>query len=75
MEPIPTPPNPFVARRGHARVPSFEEWFFLPGDWVVYLLASRAPAVAEFFGIGAGDYGGTLAGFLAWIFWLCSRSR
>ena len=70
MEPIPTPPNPFVLDAGALVIPSFQEWFFLPGDWVVYLLVSRAPAVAESFGIGAGDYGGTLAAFLAWIFWL-----
>jgi hypothetical protein len=70
MEPIPTPPNPFVLDAGTLVIPSFQEWFFLPGDWAVYLLASRAPAFAESFGIGAGDYGGTLAAFLAWVFWL-----
>ena len=69
METIPTPPNPFVAD-GALAIPSFEQWFFLPGDWGLYLLASRVPAVAEFLGIGAADYGGTLAGFLAWIIWL-----
>ena len=69
METLSTPPNPFVAD-GALAVPSFEQWFFLPGDWGLYLLASRAPAVAEFLGIGAADYGGTLAGFLAWIIWL-----
>ncbi len=69
METLSTPPNPFVAD-GALTVPSFEQWFFLPGDWGLYLLASRAPAVAEFLGIGAADYGGTLAGFLAWITWL-----
>ena len=70
MEPIPTPPNPFVAETGTLVLPSFQEWFFLPGDWVVYLLASRVPAVAEPLGVGAADYGTTLAGFLAWICWI-----
>jgi hypothetical protein len=69
METLSTPPNPFVAD-GALAVPSFEQWFFLPGDWGLYLLVSRAPAVAEFLGIGAAEYGGTLAGFLAWIAWL-----
>ena len=69
METLSTPPNPFVAD-GALAVPSFEQWFFLPGDWALYLLSSRAPAVAEFLGIAAADYGGTLAGFLAWIAWL-----
>ena len=54
MEPIPTPPNPFVVETGTLVIPSFQEWFFLPGDWLVYLLASRAPAVAESFGVRRG---------------------
>jgi hypothetical protein len=70
MEPIPTPPNPFVAEEGQLTFPSFEEWFFLPGDWIIYLLTSRAPAVAELLGISSADYGGTLAGFLAWTSWV-----
>jgi hypothetical protein len=70
MEPIPTPPNPFLTEAGTLVLPSFEEWFFLPGDWLVYLLASRAPFVAELFGVGPQDYGATLAGFVAWICWI-----
>jgi len=70
MEPITTPPNPFAADGGQLVVPSFEEWFFLPGDWLIYLLTSRLPPIAEFFGIGPDDYGGTLAGFLAWFSWI-----
>jgi hypothetical protein len=70
MESIPTPPNPFLTETGTLVLPSFEQWFFLPGDWLVYLLASRGPAIAESFGVGAQDYGGTLAGFLAWICWI-----
>jgi hypothetical protein len=70
MEPIPTPPNPFLTETGALALPSLEEWFFLPGDWLVYLLASRVPAVAESLGVGSQDYGATLAGFLAWFCWI-----
>jgi hypothetical protein len=70
MEPILKPPNPFVAETGSLVIPSFEEWFFLPGDWVIYLTSRWAPPVAEMLGIGPADYGGTLAGFLAWICWI-----
>jgi hypothetical protein len=69
METISTPPNPFVVD-GAFTLPSFEEWFFLPGDWGLHLLVSRAPAVAEFLGLGPADYGGTVAGFLSWILWI-----
>jgi hypothetical protein len=51
-------------------LPSIEGWFFLPGDWFVYLLASRVPIVAEFLGVGSQDYGGTFAAFLAWVCWI-----
>jgi hypothetical protein len=70
MESIPKPSNPFVADTGALVLPSFGEWFLLPGDWFIYLLASRAPSVAELLRVGPADYGGTLAGFVAWIFWL-----
>ncbi len=69
MEPITTPANPFVVD-GAIAVPSFEEWFFLPGDWLIYWLASRVPPVAELLGIGPADYGGAFAGFLSWLLWL-----
>jgi DNA-binding MarR family transcriptional regulator len=70
METIPTPPNPFIDDFGQLVIPSFGEWFFLPGDWVIYLLTSRVPAVAELLELSVGDYGGTLAGFLAWVCWV-----
>ena len=70
MEPITTPPNPFIAETGTLVLPSFEEWFYLPGDWVLYLHASRAPAVADLVGVGDPVYGETLAGFLAWSCWI-----
>jgi hypothetical protein len=70
MEPITAPPNPFVAETGSLVFPSFEDVFFLPGDWIIYFLSSRAAPVAEMFGVGPADYGGTLAGFLAWFCWI-----
>jgi signal transduction histidine kinase len=70
MEPITAPPNPFITETGSLVIPSFEEWFYLPGDWLIYLVSSRAAPVAELFGLGPADYGGTLAGFLAWFCWI-----
>ena len=70
MEPITAPPNPFVAETGSIVFPSFEEWFFLPGDWAIYLLSRWAPPVVEVLGVGPADYGGSLAGFLAWTCWI-----
>jgi len=70
MEPIPTPPNPFVAADGAFVISAFAEYFFLPGDWAIYLLSSRAPAIAELLGVGPAAYGGTFAGILAWVLWL-----
>jgi hypothetical protein len=70
MEPINAPPNPFIAETGSLLIPSFEEWFYLPGDWVLYLLASRVPAVAELLGVSEPAYGGTLAALIAWTCWI-----
>jgi hypothetical protein len=69
METILTPANPFVVD-GELAVPSFEQWFYLPGDWLIYFLASRVPAAAEVLGVGPEDYGGSFAGLLAWFSWL-----
>ncbi len=70
MEPIPTPPNPFLSDAGSFALPSPAEWFFLPGDWLIYWLASRAPAVAAALDLGPPDYGGSFSGFLSWAFWV-----
>ena len=70
MEPITAPPNPFVAETGSFVIPSFEQLFFLPGDWLIYLISSRAPPFAEMLGISPADYGGTFAGFIAWFCWI-----
>jgi hypothetical protein len=69
MESIAPPTNPFVVDGAFA-VPSFEQWFFLPGDWSIYWLASRVPAAAELLGVGPAHYGSVFAGFVAWLLWL-----
>jgi hypothetical protein len=69
METLSPPPNPFIAD-GALAIPSFEDWFYLPGDWALYLLSGRAPGIAEILGVGPDDYGGAAAGVVAWIFWV-----
>jgi hypothetical protein len=69
METLPIPPNPFVAD-GALAIPTFEDWFYLPGNWALYLLGSQAPGTAGMLGIGSEDYGGFAAGMIAWLFWI-----
>jgi hypothetical protein len=69
MEPIAAPANPFVVD-GALALPSLGECFLLPGNWLIYLLASRLPAVAELLGVGPADYGGAFAAVSAWLAWL-----
>ena len=69
MGPIAVPKNPFVVD-GALALPSFAEWFYLPGDWAIYLLATYAPRGANLLGVGPADYGGHFAGALAWVAWL-----
>lgn len=69
MESLPTPPNPFIAD-GALVIPTFEDWFYLPGDWALYLFGANAPGTAEMLGIGPADYGGFAAGIVAWFFWI-----
>jgi hypothetical protein len=69
MEPIAKPLNPFSPDTGGLVLPSVADVFFLPGDWLIYLLASRVPAAAELLNVGPGDYGGTLAAFLSSAVW------
>jgi hypothetical protein len=70
MEPITKPPNPFMTDAGGLALASVGDVFFLPGDWLIYLLASRVPGAADLLALGPGDYGGTLAAFLSSAAWL-----
>lgn len=69
MDPIAIPPNPFVVN-GALTLPTFEGWFFLPGDWAIYLLARYLPPAAAFLEVSPADYGGSFAGLLAWTAWI-----
>jgi hypothetical protein len=51
-------------------VPWLEQAFFLPGDWLIWMLAAYSPPVAEFLELGVADYGGVLSGFLSALAWL-----
>ena len=77
MEPIPTPPNPFVNDTSTLVLPSFEQWFFLPGDSLLFtaglFVANGAigaplwavcllPVAAAFVGNVCGYYIGRAAG-------------
>ena len=44
--------------------------FFLPGDWLLWAVATYAPPVARFLDIGAAEYGGVLSGFISTCTWL-----
>jgi hypothetical protein len=70
MEPILAPPNPFVDESGALAMPALVEWFVLPGDWAIYLLASRLPPIAELLDVGPADYGSTFSGILSWALWM-----
>jgi len=72
MDELPTPPNPFVADGTITSfvVPSLQQLFFWPGDWLLYVLVRYATPVADALDLGAADYGGTFAGFAALVVWL-----
>jgi hypothetical protein len=70
MESIAKPLNPFMTDAGDLALASIGDVFFLPGDWLIYLLASRVPGAAELLDLGPGDYGGTLAAFVSSAAWL-----
>jgi hypothetical protein len=44
--------------------------FFLPGDCLVWAVATYLPSVAAFLEIGPADYGGVLAGFVSTCAWI-----
>ena len=69
MDPIPKPPNPFVDAAGSYDLPSLQQIFLLPGDWVLYLLSTYAPSVAAALDLGPGDYGTAYSTFAALLSW------
>jgi DNA-binding CsgD family transcriptional regulator len=46
--------------------------FFLPGDWLIWTIASYAPPVAGFLELGPSAYGGILSGFVSAFAWLAA---
>jgi hypothetical protein len=46
------------------------EAFFLPGDSLLWLVMTHAPAVARFFELDAAYFGGVLSGFISALAWL-----
>jgi hypothetical protein len=49
-----------------------EHAFFLPGDWLVWTIATYTPSLAGFFELGPGSYGGVLSGFVSAFAWLAT---
>jgi DNA-binding MarR family transcriptional regulator len=47
-----------------------ENAFFLPGDWLVWTIATYVPSFAGFFELGPGSYGGVFSGFISAFAWL-----
>ena len=47
-----------------------QQVFFLPGDWLLWALATHAGPVARFLEVGAADYRGLLSGFISTCTWL-----
>ena len=46
--------------------------FFVPGDWLIWTIASYAPPVAGFLELGPSAYGGILSGFVSAFAWLAA---
>ena len=46
--------------------------FFLPGDWLIWTVATYAPPIARFLELGSSAYGGILSGFMSAFVWLAS---
>jgi hypothetical protein len=74
-EPIPVPPG--IEAAGADAWLASDDWsvlvyqlFFLPGDGLVWAIASYAPSVAAFLEIGPDDYGSVLGGFVSACAWI-----
>lgn len=77
MEPIPTPPDPFaVAGTGAFTIGDlpamFAVLFFVPGDWLLWSIATYAPAAARPLALGPGDFGGPLSAGVSALAWSVS---
>jgi DNA-binding CsgD family transcriptional regulator len=46
--------------------------FFVPGDWLVWTIATYAPPLARFFELGPSAYGGIFSGFVSAFAWLAT---
>jgi DNA-binding MarR family transcriptional regulator len=46
--------------------------YFVPGDWLIWTIASYAPPVAGFLELGPSAYGGILSGFVSAFAWLAA---
>lgn len=75
-DPIPTPWYPFVIDvngDGQFTVTDVLRWlgefFFLPGDWLIYSVTTRLPETARFLELSADNYGGNLSLLVSGVFW------
>lgn len=59
---------------GQLTVADLPEWlveaFFVPGEWFIRAAITYASPLADFVGVDAGDYGGTLSGVISAVVWL-----
>src|SRR5690606_7801309 len=77
MEPIPTPPDPFIAADAGALTISdlpamLAVLFFVPGDWLLWSIAAYAAPVARLLAIGPADFGGPLSASISAVAWSAS---
>jgi hypothetical protein len=69
MDVLAQPPNPFSDDAGALVFPSLSQLFCLPGDWAIYAVARYVPAVAEWLGVGAADYGSAYSAAVSLVAW------
>src|SRR5690606_12569156 len=77
MEPIPTPPDPFIVADAGALTISdlpamLAVLFFVPGDWLLWSIAAYAAPVARLLAIGPADFGGPLSASISAVAWSAS---
>lgn len=49
---------------------SASDLFFVPGNYVLSILVTKLPQLAQFLGLSSDDYSGVLSGFLSALVWL-----